>query len=61
LAETQTWEDSCFSIAIQTMASRFVVADNDVFEELKLKLLVKTQTLEKVQIYGLELLRNGQH
>ena len=50
-----------FLIAIQTMASRFVVADNDVFEELKLKLLVKTQTIEKVQIYGLELLRNGQH
>jgi hypothetical protein len=41
------------------MASRFVVADNNVIEELKL--LVKTRLLEKVQIYGLEYLRNGQH
>jgi hypothetical protein len=35
------------NIAIKTMASRFLVADNDVIEELK--------------IYWLEYLRNGQH
>jgi hypothetical protein len=37
LAETQALEVSCFNfkIAIITMASRFVVADNDVIEELK--------------------------
>jgi hypothetical protein len=34
------------------MASRFVVADNDVIEELKTS-IVKTWTLEKVQIYWL--------
>jgi hypothetical protein len=36
------------------MASRFVVADNDVIEELK-------TSSGKVQIYGSEYLRNGQH
>jgi hypothetical protein len=36
LAETQAREVSCFNlIAIKTMASRFVVADNDVIEEFK--------------------------
>ena len=34
------------------MASRFVVADNDVIEELKTS-IVNIRTLEKVQIYGL--------
>jgi hypothetical protein len=44
------------------MASRFAVADNDITstEELK-NSIVKTRTLEKVQSYGLEYLRNGQH
>jgi hypothetical protein len=42
------------------MASRFVVADNNVIEELKTS-IVKTRILEKVQFYGLEYLRNGQH
>jgi hypothetical protein len=41
------------------MASRFVVADNDVIEELKTSSKT-SNTIEKVQIYGLEL-RNGQH
>jgi hypothetical protein len=37
------------------MASRFVVADNAVLEELK------TSSENFVQIYWLEYLRNGQH
>ena len=41
------------------MTSRSVVADNDVIEELKTS-IVKTWTLENVQIYRLEYLRNGQ-
>jgi hypothetical protein len=42
------------------MASRFVVTDNNVTEELRTS-IAKTRTLEKVQIYWLEYLRNGQH
>ena len=46
------------------MASRFVVADNDVIEELKTSSEnLNTRKLEKVQIYchyWLEYLRNGQ-
>jgi hypothetical protein len=40
------------------MVPRFLIADNNVIEELKTS--VKTRTLEKVQIYWLEYLRNGQ-
>jgi hypothetical protein len=41
------------------MASRFVVDENDMLLK-NWKLLVKTWTLEKVQMYSLEYLRNWQ-
>jgi hypothetical protein len=41
------------------MASRFVAANNDVTEELKTS-SENSNTIEKVQIYWLEYLRNGQ-
>ena len=41
------------------MASRFVVADNNVIE--KLKTSSENLNTRKVQIYSLEYLRNGEH
>ena len=41
------------------MASRFVVAGNDVIEELRIS--SENFNTRKVQVYWLEYLRNGQH